>query len=470
MSLLLSLDLGTSKIALIAYDPTCRRIVSSVSAAVEAKMNSSPEFSLWDAQWFWKKVLKLLTELSSQIDVKSCLGLAVTGQQHGVVLLDRQSPVRPCSPFINWMDGRGCQKTFSKDRTLEEEIRERLSKVTNGELGCRMATGYAGLTLFDLFQKNQIPSNAVMSFLTDYINLCLCNSKHPVTDPSMAASSGLFDVRKQSWSEAALNALKLSRSLFPDLVLSGSLLGTLDSEVARITGLPDGLPVYQGIGDNQASILGSISSCSEINSTNVPVIINYGTGTQVTVLADSFLSADEFETRPFIDAQFLLVRAEPSGGRAYSLLKDFFQKTGQELFQLNLDENILFERMNRLAEEDVATQTICRPRFFPRRHSDGSEAQGSFSHLDAEHFTPGEFIRALLSGMAAESFEHWKVLTQIETNQSIERYKLIGSGNLFRKNPAFRTFVERRFGQPVHLSEIREEAAVGTALLMAKIL
>ncbi|MDO5554321.1 MAG: FGGY family carbohydrate kinase [Planctomycetia bacterium] len=465
MTIRIALDLGSSKIAILAYDVRHGRTVASATATVAAREDADPDLSLWNVEWFWRTSVELLRELSGQVNVKDCAGITVTGQQHGVVLLDGESGLRPCSSFISWMDGRG-RRRGGNGCTLEEEVRSRLESVTSGELGCRMATGYGGLTLYDLNRRGLIPPGAVMVFLTDYINKRLCGMRKSVTDPTMAASSGLFDVRSMRWSEAGVGALGLRSSLFPEVVATGTRLGGLAREVSAATGFPAGLPVYQGWGDNQASIQGCLGVRPKEEQA-FPVVINYGTGTQVTVLASEFRASNEYETRPFLDGRFLLVRSEPSGGRAWALLRDFFLQTGRELFQTELAPEEMYDRMKSLADEGSDPEMVCRPRFFPCRHGHGGEEEtGSFSRIQAACFTPGEMIRSLLAGMANESYEHWQVLARVVCGETKDKsVMLLGSGNMFRKNPVFCKCVERRFGLPVHLSGVREEAAVGTALL-----
>src|SRR5262249_18425532 len=147
----------------------------------------------------------------------------------------------------------------------------------------------------------------------------LLTGTRPVTDPTFAASSGVFDIRAGAWDADLIAALGLSPSLFPEVRPSGAPLGTLTAAMAEATGLPEGLPVFVGIGDNQASFRGSVADLDD------SVLVNVGTGGQVSVYTDEFRYDPRLETRPF-PGGYLLADAGLCGGASYALLERFFRQ------------------------------------------------------------------------------------------------------------------------------------------------
>src|SRR5262249_10305933 len=141
----------------------------------------------------------------------------------------------------------------------------------------------------------------------------------PVTDPTCAASAGVFDVGAGTWDAAMIEALGLPRALFSEVRQSGDFLGGLTAEAAARTGLPEGLPVFVGIGDNQASFLGSVAQREDT------MLVNVGTGGQVTAFTDTFRYDPRLETRPFPRGGFLVVAAGLCGGGSYAVLERFFR-------------------------------------------------------------------------------------------------------------------------------------------------
>ena len=87
--------------------------------------------------------------------------------------------------------------------------------------------------------------------------------------------------------------------------------------------------LQQQSGDNQASFLGAAGDEENI------LLVNMGTGGQISVLSSQYFSGDGIEARPFLNRKYLLAGASLCGGKAYALLEQFFRKivkeaTGQE--------------------------------------------------------------------------------------------------------------------------------------------
>ena len=146
---------------------------------------------------------------------------------------------------------------------------------------------------------------------------------------------------------------------------SGERLGGLTAALAQTMQLPAALPVFVGIGDNQASFLGSVGDPRDA------MLVNVGTGGQVAVFTPSpptsvfMQTADTLvETRPFPRDGYLLVAAGLSGGAAYAALESFFRRVGRDLFGVEAPLH-LYDVMNRLAAATAAgaAGVVCEPYF-----------------------------------------------------------------------------------------------------------
>jgi sugar (pentulose or hexulose) kinase len=146
-----------------------------------------------------------------------------------------------------------------------------------------------GVTLFWMKETGRLPAGRAC-FLMDYFG-ALLSATQPVTDATCAASSGLFHVEAGYWDSDSIGALGLPASLFPTVRLSGEPLGHLTPAMAAATGLPAGLPVFGGIGDNQASFLGSVADRDE------SLLVNVGTGGQVAIYTERYTFDPLLETR-----------------------------------------------------------------------------------------------------------------------------------------------------------------------------
>jgi sugar (pentulose or hexulose) kinase len=331
-----------------------------------------------------------------------------------------------------------------------------VGEVAPDRAGCRLAAGYLGVTLFWLKENGGLPSRATACSIMDYFG-AMSTGRPPVTDATCAAASGLLDVAAGDWDRNAIAALGLTPTMFPPVRPSGEFLGGLTQEVAEATGLPTGLPVYVGIGDNQASFLGSVGEPADA------VLVNVGTGGQVAAFTDQFAYDPLLETRPFPRGGFLLVAAGLCGGASYAVLERFFRQIGADLIGAKSDEP-LYPVLNRLAAEVPAGADglRCEPFFTGTRAQ--PELRASVGGASAANFTPGHLTRAVLEGMARTFRDGYDRITH-HTGRPTTR--LVGAGNGLRENAILTEIVADAFAMPMRFPRHREEAAYGAALIAA---
>jgi sugar (pentulose or hexulose) kinase len=460
MSIALGLDVGTTTITALALELGSGEVAARATVANDAETTAPRDKqrgrSEWDAARIAGRAAECLAEVARQLGgrAREYLGLAVTGQQHGVVLCDGRR--RPLTPLIGWQDGR-CAERIEGGQSCLDIARQRLGADAPRRAGCRLATGYMGATLFWMNQQGAMPPDATACFLPDWCSAALCETA-PVTDPTLAASSGVFAAAERRWDLAAAGALDLDRSLFPEVREAGEPLGRLSAVAARDTGLPAGLRVFVPLGDNQASFLGSVSDLER------GLLVNVGTGGQVSAWTEPFTYASELETRPFPREGHLLVSAGLCGGRAYAVLAAFLADVGRLLLGVSREARELFEAMDRLAESAPAGAggVRCRPLFTGTRAK--PELRAAWTDISRENFTAANFVRALLEGMAVVFAEGRR---QIEEAAGGRRGVLFGAGNGLRENRLLARLVAEEFGLAMRLPRHREEAAVGAALVAA---
>jgi autoinducer 2 (AI-2) kinase len=103
-------------------------------------------------------------------------------------------------------------------------------------------------------QPDVFGSIAHVGMLGDWILTKL--SGEFVTDPSLGSSSGMFKLAERDWSDRVLELCDLDRSVFPNVVESGTVIGSVTSSAAEETGLRAGTPVVTGGADTQLALLG----------------------------------------------------------------------------------------------------------------------------------------------------------------------------------------------------------------------
>jgi sugar (pentulose or hexulose) kinase len=458
MPITLGIDLGTTTIAALALDTDTGAVLAHSAHPNDAEITSPTDkargYSEWNAMRIAGIGLSCLGDVRQQVGdrVSDAVGIGITGQQHGTVLVDALH--KPLTPFIGWQDRRGNELVPGTDETFTARALRLAGEDAPTRAGCRLAAGYLAVTLFWLKESGRLPDEGRACFLPDYFAAMLMNSP-PAADPTVAASAGAFDLTAGGWDLGMLEALGLRRELFPTVVPSGSCIGRVAPTAATTTGLPLGLRVFAPLGDNQASFLGSVSDRAH------SVFVNIGTGGQVSAAVESFQFDPRLETRP-LPAGFLLVCAGLSGGRAYATLERFFQKTAEEL--LNLEPGPLYTAMNRLAAEVPAGAEglRCEPFFTGTRLH--PELRASFAGISASNFTPANLTRALLEGMARTFRGGYDM---IRPYLSGPPQRLIGAGNGIRENQLLARIIADEFGLPLSVPAHREEAAYGAALSAA---
>ncbi len=458
MPIVLGIDLGTTTVTALALDADSGDVLGCRTAANQAETTAPADRARgrreWDVRGITAAGCDCLRAVAEQLGDRrrEVAGIGITGQQHGVVVVG--ADLAPLTPFVNWQDRRGDETDPKTGETFVQRANALVGPEAARRAGCRLATGYLAVTLFWMKETGALPSGTAC-FVMDYFGATL-TGQAPVTDPTCAASAGVFDAGGGGWDGTMIEALGLPRTLFPEVGQSGDSLGGLTAEAAARTGLPEGLPVFVGIGDNQASFLGSVAERTET------VLVNVGTGGQVTAFTGTFHYDPRLETRPFPRGGFLLVAAGLCGGGSYAVLERFFRAAGEQLFGARPAED-LYPLMNRLAAAvpPGADGLRCEPYFTGSRAQ--PDLRASLTGASAENLTPGHLTRALLEGMARSFVDGYEAIAKL----GAPCRRLVGAGNGLRANPVLARAVAEEFGLPLSFPRHREEAAFGAALLAA---
>ncbi len=458
MPVVVGVDLGTSKISALAVETATGAILARHTLANQAETTSAEDRarsrSEWDARQITATAGCCLRALMEQLGAHPVVGLGITGQQHGVVVVDRN--LTPLTPFINWQDRRGDEIVPGTQATYVRQAIRRVGERAPERTGCRLATGYLAVTLFWLNEHRMLPVAGTACFIMDYFGACL-TGRTPVTDATCAASSGVLDAVSGKWDVDLIAGLGLPPTMFPELRSSGARLGGVIASASPLTGLPPGLPVFVAIGDNQASFVGSVASRED------SILVNVGTGGQVTAYRRDFVFDPLLETRPYPGDGYLLVCAGLSGGQAYAVLERFFRQVAVDILGTDTTETV-YETLNRLAARvPPGCEGLCCEPFFTGTRQDPN-LRASWTGISTANFTPAHLTRALLEGMARIFHGGYRAIVR---HLHEPRSQLIGAGNGLRENDVLAQIVADEFGLPLRLPAHREEAAFGAALVAA---
>lgn len=241
----LGIDLGTSevKVLLLAED---HEVVATASSALDIS-RPMPGHSEQAPESWWQATRMALAELRTthpgQLAAVRAIGLS--GQMHGAVLLD--SANRVLRPAILWNDTRSAAQCEAMMAEMPELA------ALGGSLAMPGFTA-PKLRWVAEFEPEIFRQVAKVLLPKDYVRLML-TGEH-VTDMSDASGTLWLDVQRRDWSDALLALTGLSRDHMPRLVEGSAAGGRLLPDVAADLGLPPGVVVAGGAGDNAASAVG----------------------------------------------------------------------------------------------------------------------------------------------------------------------------------------------------------------------
>ena len=440
----LGLDVGTSKVAAVLVACDTGAVVAAEAASHGATVagcsEGHDEQDVGTVLYCVRRAVGLLPPAGRART--GAVGL--TGQMHGVVVVDRH--LTAVTNLITWQDQRCNEAGFLKD------IQE-----LSGDRSLR--TGFGTATLAWLSRNGRLPGEATAAAtIHDLVAARLCALPRPVTDPTDAASWGLFDLDSATWDEGAAGRMGVDPGLLPGIRDSGSRAGLLGRAPAAELGLPAGIPVMVPLGDNQASLWATLAG----RDPDAALALTLGTGGQLSaVMPPGFVPPPEppttFEYRPFPRGRLAAVAACLCGGSAFAWLAAAVDSWCREIGVEPPDEGTLYERLIQagLATEGGGLGVV--PRFLGERHA--PDERGRIQGIGKENFTVGNVARALVDGILHN------LRNMLGPECLAGRSLVVGSGNAIRRSALMQARIEGVFGLPLHLTSTTEEAATGAALL-----
>ena len=475
----IGLDIGTTTVCGVLVDAKTGELLDAKTLTNDSVIESVHTYErTQDADKILVKCKNILEEyLSEQEDIVS---IGVTGQMHGIVYVDENGVA--VSPLYTWQDGRGdlccpdiqnnIQKklTVADSETVENidngnkvadnaEVAElgngaityaaELSKIT----GYHMASGF-GLTTNYYNTKHGLVPEEAKSFCTipDYVAMSLAGEKRPKMHQTMAASLGLYNMEAGDFDRTSVEKAGMNPELLPEVATTSTICGAYTADMEKYpTYAGKTIPVAVAFGDNQASFLGSVNQ-------DCKVLLNVGTGGQVSVYSEELIKADGIECRPYLKGSYLMAGSSLCGGYSYNLVKRFFEEI-YALAGVGCPKDI-YSIMNRIAGEAAEKEKTLTvdTRFNGSRENPA--LTGSITGLTVDTFHPGDLAYGVLRGLCEELYQFYNVLPEELKDGS----HFVGSGNGIRKNPLLQKIASNRFRMKLRIPKYAEEAAYGAVL------
>lgn len=426
----IGIDIGTTTIGVSAIDAHSGKTVQSITVNSESFIDTGNAFEkIQSVDIIVNKVFALVDEIMEACQPVCCIG--VTGQMHGIVYIDADG--KACSPLATWQDGRA-NRHFFDGTTYCEKITELT--------GLKAASGYGLATHYYNVQNGLVPENAeTFCTIHDYIVMLLCGKKRPLIHSSDAASFGMFDQEAVRFNKQAIEKLGINTNMLPDVTDKEITIGTYN-----------GIPVSIAIGDNQASFIGSVS---DIENT---LLVNIGTGSQISVLGHVGTEFPSGEVRPLTGGKHILVGSALCGGRVFACLENFFRSAFAEYAG---ECKSAYAFMDKLAEQYYPIENELMVDTSLSGTRSDPNVRGKIENICTDNFTPAHLVCGVLRGSVAELYHMYEEIIPSLTRKPTV---LVGSGNGLRKSPVWRRITEEMFGMKMSVPVHKEEAAYGAAI------
>lgn len=448
MAYIIGVDIGTSGTKTVLFDEQGTVIASkTIEYPMYQPKNGYAEQDPKDWANAAINTLKAVVSESgvSKDDIK---GIGLSGQMHGLVMLDKAGEVIRNS--IIWCDQRTAKEVDQMNSILGE--RKLIEITANPAL-----TGWTAAKI--LWVKNNEPQNYEkcrhILLPKDYIRYVLTGEL--ATEVSDASGMQLLDVPNRCWSDEILSALDIDKSLLGKVYESCEVTGTLTKQMAELTGLNEGTIVVGGAGDNAAAAVGT----GVVEDGKAFTTI----GTSGVVFAHtSNISVDPLgrvhTCCAAVPGAWHVMGVTQGAGLSLKWFRDNFCGSEKETAALmGVDEYYLMDKEAETVEIG-SNRLLYLPYLMGERtpHLDPN-ARGVFFGLSAMH-TRKDMLRAVMEGVSYSLRDCVEVFKEMHIN--ISDMMACGGGG---SSPLWRSMLADLYNCPVKTLASKEGPALGVAIL-----
>ena len=383
MNYYIGLDLGTSGIKGILVD----RLGNVIKSHLEEYniISIKDGYAEEDPIMWYNATIKVLLKLSDFKDKENILGIAISGQMHGLVILDEFDNVIRNS--IIWCDNRTTNEKIEIENKLGKET---LKKITGND-------AMAQFTLAKLlWVKNNEPDNYKkinkVMLPKDYISYMLTKTFY--SEYSDTSGMQILDLANLCYSKELLDKFDIPLSFFPKLIKSDDIRGNLTSELIKITGLKNA-KLVGGAGDQACGAIGS----GIINSNDLLIVL--GSSGVVLTPTDNLVLNDSMQSfSSAIYKKYFMMGVTNGCGTSLKWARD-------EIF--NLDYNKMTELASKVGAG--ANNLYYLPYLMGERTPIlDNDAKGVFFGIK-NTTSKGEMIRAIMEGVGYSIKDCYNLIT-----------------------------------------------------------
>ena len=416
---LLGIDFGTTSVKSVMFDESFNEIADTLE---DYTLNTSGDRVEFPAENYFTLLQNAIENARKTAPVDA---LAIDTQCETFILTDEDgNPVRDA---IVWLDNRATAEA----ELIEKEFGRKMAYEVTGQPEITATWPVAKL----LWVKNNEPEvwakTKKIFLLEDYLLYKLTGKF--VTEKTLQSSSLYFDVRSGDWWDEMLSFIGVDRSMLPELLDSGVLVGEYDG-IKVVTSAMDQVAGAIGAGVIKEGII------SEMTGTTMAIFMP-------TSKMPEYNEASFVPCHYNFDGGYALLSWSATAGMALKWFQKAFlsDKTFREL-----DE--MAEKIAVGSDGVTFLPYLCgstMPKYNP-------DARGSFTGLTPEH-TPAHFARAIMESVAC--------ILKINLDYlgvPVEEIRIMGGG---AKSPLWCSMKTNLTGKKLVTLKNKETACLGSAIL-----
>lgn len=448
MPYVIGVDLGTSGTKTVLFDELGRVVAShTIEYPMYQPQNGYAEQDPADWREAAFHTIRAVMDKSG-VAAQEVKGIGLSGQMHGLVMLDAGGEVIRRS--IIWCD----QRTAAECAEITEKVgAQRMTEITANPA----LTGFTASKI--LWVRNHEPELYAkcrhILLPKDYVRYCLTGEL--ATEVSDASGMQLLDIPKRQWSDEVLEKLDIDKSLLAKVYESPEVTGTLTAQAAERCGLEAGTIVVGGAGDNAAAAVGT------------GVVRDGRAFTTIGTSGVVFAHTSEITIDPkgrvhtfccAVPGAWHVMGVTQGAGLSLKWFRDQFcdaEKSAAGL--MGVDPYYLMDQAA-LASPIGANKLLYLPYLMGERtpHLD-PDARGVFFGLSGMH-TKRDMLRAVMEGVTYSLRDCVEVCREMGVNVS-DMMACGGGGS----SPVWRQMLADLYACPVKTVDSKEGPALGAAIL-----
>lgn len=244
---LLAIDVGTGSTRAVLFGTDGNQVGIGQREYSHREAPGVPGSQVFDTAANWDLITECVREAlqQAQVPAEAVLAVSATSMREGMVLYDDRGQEIWACPNV---DSRAAEEATELVRSGEAQ------QIYDHSGDWVSITAPARLRWIARSEPETFAQIAHMGMLGDWVLTKL--SGEFVTDASLGSSSGMFDLARRDWSQTVIDICGLKREVFPPVVASGTVIGSVTAKAAEETGLRQGTPVVAGGADTQLGLLG----------------------------------------------------------------------------------------------------------------------------------------------------------------------------------------------------------------------